>query len=106
MIQGDICWYKFKEPNKERPVLILTRTDLIPLLNAVIVAEITTTSEIMIPNSGWTNRMDWRSDVRLISQIFKRSPNQRSGGTISHLAQDRMNEIREGVEFIFNLRGL
>jgi mRNA-degrading endonuclease toxin of MazEF toxin-antitoxin module len=38
MIQGDVYWYKFKEPNKSRPVLILTRDLLIPALNAVTVA--------------------------------------------------------------------
>ncbi len=43
MIQGDVRFYKFKFPNKERPVLILTRTDTIPRLNTVTVAEITTT---------------------------------------------------------------
>ncbi len=43
MRQGDIFTYKFKEPNKSRPVLILTRTDLISQLNVVTIAEITTT---------------------------------------------------------------
>jgi len=33
MIQGDIYWYKFKEPNRERPVLVMTRSDLIALLS-------------------------------------------------------------------------
>jgi mRNA interferase MazF len=41
--QGDIFTYKFKEPNKSRPVLILTRTDLISQLKVVTIAEITTT---------------------------------------------------------------
>ncbi len=43
MIRGDVYSYKFKEPNKRRPVLILTRPNLIPALNAITVAEITTT---------------------------------------------------------------
>jgi mRNA interferase MazF len=43
MIQGDVYWFKFKEPNKIRPVLILTRTDIIPYRNSLTVAEITTT---------------------------------------------------------------
>ncbi len=43
MIQGDIYLYKFKSPNKRRPVLILTKNVLIAGLNAISVAEITTT---------------------------------------------------------------
>ncbi len=43
MIQGDVYQYKFKEPNTQRPVLFLTRTDSIPVLNTITVAEITTT---------------------------------------------------------------
>ena len=57
MIQGDVFWYKFKEPNKERPVLISTRTDLISLLNVVTVAEITT---VIRKNDSevWLNESD------------------------------------------------
>ncbi len=36
-------WYAFKEPDKERPVLILTRDSAISFLNAVTVAPITST---------------------------------------------------------------
>jgi len=43
MIQGDVYHYTFKEPDKRRPVLILTRSSLIPELNAITIAPITTT---------------------------------------------------------------
>ena len=41
--RGSIWMYKFKKPNKLRPVLILSRQDVIGLLNTVIVAPITST---------------------------------------------------------------
>jgi len=43
MERGEIRWYEFQPPDKRRPVLILTRTSVIPFLNEVTVAPITTT---------------------------------------------------------------
>jgi len=42
MIQGDVCLYTFKEPDKRRPVLILTRNAAIPNLTSISIAQITT----------------------------------------------------------------
>jgi mRNA interferase MazF len=41
--RGCIWMYKFKKPDKLRPVLILSRQDVIGLIDTVIVAPITTT---------------------------------------------------------------
>ena len=41
--RGSIWMYKFKKPDKLRPVLILSRQDVIGLIDTVIVAPITTT---------------------------------------------------------------
>jgi mRNA interferase MazF len=39
--RGDIWQYRFKAPDKRRPVLILSRQEVIPLLHTVMVAPIT-----------------------------------------------------------------
>ena len=39
--RGEIWLYTFKRPDKRRPVLVLTRQDVIPLLGTVMVAPIT-----------------------------------------------------------------
>jgi mRNA interferase MazF len=36
--RGEIWLYTFRPPDKRRPVLVLTRQEVIPLLNTVIVA--------------------------------------------------------------------
>jgi len=36
-----VYWYTFKEPDKRRPVLILTRNSAIPVLTSLTVAPIT-----------------------------------------------------------------
>jgi len=41
--RGEIWLYRFKAPDKRRPVLILTRQEVIPLLHTVMVAPITST---------------------------------------------------------------
>ena len=39
--RGDIWQYRFKPPDKRRPVLVLSRQEVIPLLHTVMVAPIT-----------------------------------------------------------------
>jgi mRNA interferase MazF len=41
--RGDIWLYDFSRPDKRRPVLILSRTEVIDLLDTVMVAPITST---------------------------------------------------------------
>ncbi len=41
--RGDIWLYTFRPPDKRRPVLVLSRPDVIPLLSTVMVAPITST---------------------------------------------------------------
>ena len=43
MKQGDVCWYTFREPDKRRPVVVLTRNSAIPYLTSLTVAPITST---------------------------------------------------------------
>ncbi len=41
--RGSIWMYEFKKPDKLRPVLVLSRQDVIGLIDTIIVAPITTT---------------------------------------------------------------
>jgi mRNA interferase MazF len=56
--RGEIWSYRFKLPDKQRRVLVLTRQDVIPLLHTVMVAPITSTiygapSEVLVgPDEG------------------------------------------------------
>lgn len=51
--RGELWMFSFKKPDKQRPVLILTRQEVIEMLNTVMVAPITSTihgapSEVII----------------------------------------------------------
>ena len=41
--RGEVWYYKFKHPDKSRPVLVLSRQEVIELLHTVMVAPITST---------------------------------------------------------------
>ncbi|MBS2024061.1 MAG: type II toxin-antitoxin system PemK/MazF family toxin [Deltaproteobacteria bacterium] len=43
MRRGEIRWYRFRDPDKRRPVLILHRDSVLDALNEIIVAPITRT---------------------------------------------------------------
>ena len=43
MRRGEIRMFRFATPDKQRPVLLLTRSDMIPVLNSVTVAPLTRT---------------------------------------------------------------
>ena len=43
MKRGEIRWYTFRPPNKRRPVLLITRDQVIEQLGEIIVAPITRT---------------------------------------------------------------
>ena len=59
--RGEIWLYAFKPPNKRRAVVVLTRPEVIELLNTVIVAPITSTirgapSEVVVGIDGGLKR--------------------------------------------------
>ena len=43
VVRGEIWLYSFKPPDKRRPVLVLTRPEVIGLLSTVMVAPVTST---------------------------------------------------------------
>jgi mRNA interferase MazF len=41
--RGDVRWYKFRRPDKKRPVVVLTRDSALEFLGEVTIAPVTTT---------------------------------------------------------------
>jgi mRNA interferase MazF len=103
MIQGDVHYYKFKFPNKERPVLILTRNDAIPQLNVVTIAEITTTirgndSEVLLDENDGMSK-ECAVNLTNIQTVQK----QKIGAYITHLTPLKMAEVFEAIKFVFKI---
>jgi mRNA interferase MazF len=97
--RGDVRLYRFAPPDKERPVLVLTRDSVIRYLSTVTVAPITSTirgvpSEVQLDEE---DGMKKRCAVNLhnavtVSQL-------RLGRRLSRLGARRMNEICTALLF-------
>jgi len=106
MNQGDVHWYTFKEPDRRRPVVILTRDSAIPYLTTVIIAPITTTiraipSEVVLSEAdGLPTACAANCDT--LQTIAK----SKLGGYITHLAPEKLREFREAIGFALGFDAL
>ena len=99
MKRGEIRWYRFRAPDKRRPVLVLTRDSVLEYLGEVTVAPITSTirdipSEVVLgPEDGVPQRCAINLDhVQTVAKV-------RLGGIVATLPAARMIEVRDGLLF-------
>ena len=91
--RGEIWRYRFAAPDKKRPVLVLSRQDVIGLLHTVMVAPITSTvrgapSEVVI---GVEEGLKHTAAVNLDHvQTIERS---RLEGYVGHLGPEKMHAV-------------
>jgi len=95
--RGEIRWYTFRLPDKRRPVLILTRDEVIDHLNEIIVVPITRTirnltSEVVLtPEDGMPVLCALNLDHVALAQ------RNRIGATLAHLPDDKWPEVRQAL---------
>jgi len=99
MKRGEIRWYKFQPPDKNRPVLILTRDTVIEYLGEVTIAPITGTvrdipSEVILTKSdGMPKECAVNCDhLQTVSKA-------KIGALITTLPRARMAEVRSAIAF-------
>ena len=99
MRRGEIRWYQFPNPDKRRPVLILSRDSIIDLLSEVTIAPITSTirdipSEVALtPDDGVAKACAINLDhIQTVSQA-------RIGPLVSSLSPGRMRQVRAAIMF-------
>ena len=101
MIRGDICYHTFKPPDKRRPVLVLTRSEVIPDLNAISIAPITST----LRENGatvWLDESDGMKNTCLINlDRITTVPKTALGNVIAHLSEEKMEGVLEAIKFAF-----
>ena len=103
MKRGEIRWYKFKAPDKKRPVLILTRNSILEYLGEVTVAPITSTvrdipSEVSLPKNEGMQR-DCAINFDHIQTVSKR----KIGSLITRLSSEKLKQAREAISFALDL---
>jgi mRNA interferase MazF len=99
MKRGEIRWYRFRAPDKRRPVVVLTRDSVLDYLGEVTVAPITSTirdipSEVVLgPDDGVPRRCAINLDhVQTVSK-------DRLSGIVATLPAARMVEVRDALLF-------
>ena len=103
MKRGEIYWYTFKSPDKRRPVLILTRSAVIPYLNTVTIAPITTRIRD-IPSEVFITIDDGMpTDCAAIFDNIQTVDKSKIGEFITHLSLERLEEVSEAIYFVLGL---
>jgi len=103
MKRGEIRWYKFKPPDKKRPVLILTRASAIEYLGEVTVAPITTTVRD-IPSEVPLSREDGMPRECAVNLDHVQTLSKgKVGGLISQLSSEKISELRAALSFALAL---
>ena len=103
MKRGEIRWYKFKKPDKRRPVVILTRDSILEYLGEVTIAPIT--SRIRdIPSEVLLTRDDGMGkDCAINCDHIQTVSKNKIGSTITILTQDKLKQLSKAIWFALNL---
>ena len=103
MKRGDVRWYKFEQPDKSRPVVVLTRDSIIPHIGEVTVAPVTSTIRD-IPSEVVLGKVDGMPRACAVNcdhiQTVARS---KVGALITSLSTARMRDIRTASAFALAL---
>lgn len=103
MKRGEIRWYKFKAPDKKRPVLILSRNSIIGYLGEVTVAPITSTVRD-IPSEVQLNREDGMPrECAVNCDHIQTVSKGKIGSLITTLSAEQIERVREAISFALAL---
>ena len=97
MNRGEIRWYTFSPPDKRRPVLILTRSNVIDQLNEIIVAPATrtlrglATEVVLSPEDGMPVLCALNFDHVSLAR------RDRIGAALCSLPESRWPEVRRAL---------
>jgi mRNA interferase MazF len=103
MKRGEIRWYKFKSPDKKRPVLILSRNSIIGYLGEVTVAPITSTVR-EIPSEVQLNRQDGMPrECAVNCDHIQTVSKAKIGSLITTVSAEKLTRVRDAVTFALAL---
>ena len=103
MKRGEIRWYKFKAPDKKRPVLILTRDFILDYLGEVTVAPITTTVRD-IPSEVFLTKQDgMKRDCAINLDHIQTVSKGKIESLITTLSTDKLQQVSDAIQFALNL---
>ena len=103
MKRGEIHWYKFKPPDKRRPVLILARDSILQYLGEITIAPITSTVR-NIPSEVLLSREDGMPrDCAINCDHIQTVSRGKIGSLITAMSPQRMAEVSDSIRFALDL---
>ena len=103
MKRGEIRWYKFKRPDKKRPVLILTRDSILEYLGEVTVAPVTSTIR-NIPSEVFLSEADGMPrDCAVNCDHLQTVSKQKIGSLITSLPPAKMLNVGRAIRFALDI---
>lgn len=106
MERGEVRWYTFAEPDKTRPVLILTRSSALHYLNAVTVAPITTTIRDVPSEVRLTPADGLPQECAANFYNLQTVPKAKLGAWITVLSSERLVEVDRALQFALGINPL
>ncbi len=104
MRRGEVRWYKFPQPNKRRPVVILTRDSALEFLGEVTVAPITTTIRGIPTEIPLTKADGMPRDCAINLDHIQTVSRGRIGPLITTLSAEKMLLLRAALLFALGFR--
>ena len=103
MKRGEVRWYKFKHPDKNRPVLILTRDSVIEYLDEVTIAPITSTirdipSEVILAKPDGMPK-----ECAVNCDHLQTVSTTKLGALFATISRAKMSQVRDAVAFALDL---
>jgi mRNA interferase MazF len=99
MRRGEVRWYKFKNPDKKRPVVILTRNSAIEYLGEVTIAPITSTIRD-IPSEVLLSREDgMKHDCAINLDHVQTVSKGKIGALIIELSSTKLIQLQQALNF-------
>ena len=103
MTRGEVRWYKFKPPDKKRPVVILTRDSIIEYLGEVTIAPITSTVRD-IPSEVFLSKSDGMPiDCAINCDHIQTVSKGKLGPLITKLSSHKIDELKKAISFALSL---
>jgi mRNA interferase MazF len=103
MKHGEIRWYKFSQPDKQRPILILTRDSVLEYLGEITVAPITSTVRD-IPSEVFLSKADGMPrDCAVNCDHLQTVSKRKIGALITSLPSGRMADVGRAIRFALDI---
>ncbi len=103
MRRGEVRWYKFKSPDKKRPVVIMTRNAVLDYLGEVTVAPVTSVIRD-IPSEVLLSRQEgMQTDCAVNCDHLQTVSKDKIGALITTLSKEKMAELRNAICFALNI---